>query len=99
MVTATGTARIVDFMPPHRPTPTIARIVEGVRGRVELRFELCARFGYGELAPWTRATRDGYTMTAVGDALVLHADRALELDEHDVLSTFTIAARERSRAR
>jgi GH15 family glucan-1,4-alpha-glucosidase len=95
VVTATGTVRTIDFMPPNRPTPTIVRIVEGVRGSVELRFDLCARFGYGELTPWTRATHDGYTMTAVGDALVLHADRALEPFEHDVRSTFTLAAGER----
>lgn len=93
--TATGAIRITDFMPLDRPTPGIVRIVDGLRGTVDVRFALNPRFGYGELAPWTRPIADGYTMVAVGDALVLHADRPLELDGHDLRATFAVAAGER----
>jgi len=72
--TAGGAVRITDFMPLGRSTPTIVRTVEGLRGEVDMRFELAARFGYGDLAPWTRALEDGYTMVAVGDGLILRAD-------------------------
>jgi GH15 family glucan-1,4-alpha-glucosidase len=93
--TATGAVRITDFMPPKRTTPTIVRIVEGLRGSVELQFELNARFGYGELAPWTRAIDDGFTLTAVGDALVLHANLPLKPHDHDVRGAFRLGVGER----
>ena len=38
--TETGTARLIDFMPPRDGRPNIIRIVEGVEGRVEFDFDL-----------------------------------------------------------
>src|SRR6476659_429440 len=34
-----GAVRVLDFMPPRRQAPDVVRIVEGVRGRVEMRME------------------------------------------------------------
>ena len=69
--TASGTVRLVDFMPPRETRPDVVRIVEGVRGRVELELELVIRFDYGNIVPWVR-TLDG-TLLAVGgpDGLLL----------------------------
>src|SRR5262249_14907555 len=37
--TADGIARLIDFMPPRDATPDLVRIVEGVKGRVEMRMD------------------------------------------------------------
>ena len=37
--TATGAVRLIDFMPPRETKPDVVRIVEGIRGRVEMRME------------------------------------------------------------
>src|SRR6266496_3575630 len=42
--TSDGAARVLDFMPPRGESSDIVRIVEGIRGRVELRTELVIRF-------------------------------------------------------
>ena len=54
--TAEGTARVIDFMP-RRGTgvPQLVRIVEGLRGRVPMRMELCLRPDYGTIRPWLRS--------------------------------------------
>ena len=36
------------------PTPTVVRVVEGMRGEVPMRFELVIRFDYGSIVPWVR---------------------------------------------
>jgi GH15 family glucan-1,4-alpha-glucosidase len=88
--------RVIDFMQSKRdPGPHIVRIVEGVSGTVPMEMRLDARFGYGDLPPWTRWIGDALTMTAVGDALALRADVALTIDDHDPRAAFTIAAGER----
>ncbi len=69
--TADGEVRIVDFMPPRNSEPDLIRIVEGVRGEVEMQMELIIRFDYGSIVPWVR-TIDGH-LRAIGgpDALSL----------------------------
>src|SRR5499426_3974647 len=47
-----GVARLIDFMPPRDSSPTVVRIVEGVRGEVRIRMELVVRFDYGSIRPW-----------------------------------------------
>ena len=53
-VTATGSVRVVDFMPTWGDRTDVVRIVEGLRGRVAMRMELVLRFGYGGVIPWVR---------------------------------------------
>ena len=55
--TSTGTARVIDFMPPRETQPDVVRIVEGIAGRVEMRMELVLRFDYGSIVPWVRNLR------------------------------------------
>jgi GH15 family glucan-1,4-alpha-glucosidase len=52
--TASGAVRLIDFMPPRGEAPDIVRIVEGVRGAVDMRMELALRFDYGSIVPWVR---------------------------------------------
>ena len=53
--TEDGAVRLTDFMPPRVKNPDVVRIVEGVRGRVEMRMELVLRFDYGSIVPWVRS--------------------------------------------
>src|SRR5215212_8518917 len=50
--TDTGAVRVTDFMPPRKDTPNLVRIVEGVRGQVDMTMELVLRFDYGRVVPW-----------------------------------------------
>ncbi|HEX6677220.1 MAG TPA: glycoside hydrolase family 15 protein [Actinomycetes bacterium] len=63
--TSTGTVRLVDCMPPRQEDPDIARVVEGVSGRVRMRMELVIRFDYGSIVPWVRQ-RDGALQAVAG---------------------------------
>ncbi|HKQ44882.1 MAG TPA: glycoside hydrolase family 15 protein [Rhizomicrobium sp.] len=62
--TATGKAKLIDFMAPDTPDCCIVRIVECLEGRVDMRTELAIRFDYGVTIPWV-SRRDSRTMTAV----------------------------------
>jgi len=74
--TRTGTARVIDFMPPGTPEPTIVRIVQAVKGHVDMRTELAIRFDYGVTIPWV-SRRDTRTLTAVaGQHLLTFRTRA-----------------------
>jgi GH15 family glucan-1,4-alpha-glucosidase len=69
--TETGTVRVIDFMPPRGTAPDIVRIVEGVRGRVELELELVVRFDYGHVVPWARRMDDSLLLVGGPDSLTL----------------------------
>ena len=45
--TADGAVRLIDFMPVRDRRPQLVRIVEGLRGQVEMRVDLVVRFDYG----------------------------------------------------
>lgn len=49
-----GAIRIVDFMPPRKGHPCLIRWVEGLRGRVPVRFDLRPRFSSGYTIPKAR---------------------------------------------
>jgi GH15 family glucan-1,4-alpha-glucosidase len=67
--TDSGVARVVDFMPPRGKAPDIVRVVEGVRGHVEMSSELVIRFDYGSVVPWVRRIDGGRIAVAGPDAL------------------------------
>jgi GH15 family glucan-1,4-alpha-glucosidase len=64
-----GAVRVIDFMPPRGKAPDIVRIVEGLRGRVEMSSELVIRFDYGAAVPWVRRIDDGRIAVAGPNAL------------------------------
>src|SRR5256885_2176266 len=82
-----------------RPYRQLIRLVEGVRGRVDLDFRAQPRFDYGEVKPWFR--REGAQLySAIGGAqgLLFASDFPIERDgRHDLAGTITVRAGERAR--
>jgi GH15 family glucan-1,4-alpha-glucosidase len=93
--TPDGTIRVVDCMPPRGMAPDLVRVVEGVKGKVEVTSELKIRFDYGHIAPWI--TVEDREVHAVGgpDALWLRASAPHEERDGDVVSRFSLSEGER----
>jgi GH15 family glucan-1,4-alpha-glucosidase len=93
--TATGTVRLVDFMPPRdgKP-PVVVRIVEGVHGHVDMECTLRLRLGYGAILPWVRR-RDGRICAVAGpDSLWLDTPVTLTGRNMAHHASFRVAAGE-----
>jgi GH15 family glucan-1,4-alpha-glucosidase len=69
--TDTGTVEVIDCMPPREVHPQVARLVKGVKGRVEMRMELVVRFEYGSVVPWVWSELGLLELVAGPDALSL----------------------------
>ncbi|MBV8951125.1 MAG: glycoside hydrolase family 15 protein, partial [Actinobacteria bacterium] len=69
-----GVVRVVDGMPVHGRYPSVARMVQGVRGRVPMRMELILRFDYGSIVPWVRSVDGALRAIAGPDAMALLTD-------------------------
>jgi GH15 family glucan-1,4-alpha-glucosidase len=93
--TADGLVRLIDFMPPRGVAPDVVRIVEGVRGRVELELELVIRFEYGSVVPWVRRVDDVRMAVAGPDALRFDAPVELEGRDLRTVASFTVEEGER----
>ncbi len=101
---AGGEARVVDCFTlaaggdATRPS-RLLRVVEGVRGLLELRFTLVPRFDYGEVKPWLRYHgRKVYTAVGGSHGLLISGDLELNrVNRHDLERTFTVMADERLR--
>jgi GH15 family glucan-1,4-alpha-glucosidase len=89
--TAGGAVRVLDFMPPREKSPDVVRIVEGLRGRVEMRSELVIRFDYGSIVPWVRRM-NGNARVALGgpDGLCLRTPVAIRGEDMRTISEFTV---------
>jgi GH15 family glucan-1,4-alpha-glucosidase len=93
--TGSGAVRLVDFMPPRETTPDVVRIVEGLRGRVEMRMELVLRFDYGSIVPWVR-NLDGTLVAIAGpDLVALRAPVELVGRNLHTYASFTVAEGDR----
>jgi GH15 family glucan-1,4-alpha-glucosidase len=66
-----GTVRVIDFMPPRGEAADVVRIVEGVRGRVQMRMDLRLRFDYGHVLPWVRRVDADVVAVAGPDSVCL----------------------------
>jgi GH15 family glucan-1,4-alpha-glucosidase len=76
ITTGSGKVRVTDFMPIGAPDSCVVRIVEGLKGKVEMRTELAIRMDYGISIPWV-SRRDSRTLTAVaGPHLLTFRTRA-----------------------
>jgi GH15 family glucan-1,4-alpha-glucosidase len=91
METASGSVRIIDFMPIRDEHPILMRIVRGVSGTVRLRSTLSLRFGYGRIKPYFTHTPEGYHAQAGPDA-VLHVGPQAPVDvvNGDLVSEFEV---------
>ena len=66
-----GIVRLTDWMPLDGEHPVVARLVEGVRGRVTMGMDLVIRFDYGSVVPWVRSRDDMVVAMSGPDALYL----------------------------
>jgi GH15 family glucan-1,4-alpha-glucosidase len=69
--TATGTVRITDCMPMRDSHPHVVRLVEGLKGTVDVHMDMCVRFDYGEVVPWVTSDDGCMRMRAGPDAIAL----------------------------
>ena len=96
--TATGAARLIDFMPMRDgEVSSLVRIVEGVKGSVTLRFDLRLRFDYGSLPPWSEPHGNGFVAKLGADLVVLHASVPVNLQAHVASTEFKVGVGDRQR--
>jgi GH15 family glucan-1,4-alpha-glucosidase len=94
--TATGSVRVIDFMPPRDTAPDVVRIVEGISGSVDMRSALRLRFDYGHVVPWVRRT-DGQIVAIAGpDAVSLRSDVHQYGRDLTTYADFRISANDRA---
>jgi GH15 family glucan-1,4-alpha-glucosidase len=97
-----GEARLLDFFASAEDAeqPCLLRIVEGVRGSVELKAEVVPRFDYGAVSPWLREAGGENAFAAIGgdDGLLIRADFELRVvDHHRLEGELTVNEGERRR--
>ncbi|MDQ2825994.1 MAG: glycoside hydrolase family 15 protein [Actinomycetota bacterium] len=99
-----GTVRVLDGFSVHEggasdPHRQLFRVVEGLRGTMELRLRISPRFDYGGVKPWIRHFGPGlYGAVGGSDALLLWSDADLApVDGHDVGATFSVRSGQRVR--
>ena len=71
--TSSGVVRVTDSMAMNSATPTVARVVECLRGEVPMRSELIIRFDYGWIVPWVSRRECGISAIAGPDKLRLRS--------------------------
>jgi GH15 family glucan-1,4-alpha-glucosidase len=69
--TGSGTIRLTDCMPPRSGDPVLVRMVEGVRGSVEVRMTFAARFEYGSAQPRIQRVDGAHCLLAGAETLWL----------------------------
>lgn len=95
METASGVVRLIDFMVPEAGGPELVRVVEGVRGRVDLTMDLTIRFDYGSIVPWVRREKGGLRATAGPDTVFCRSDVEMHGENMHTVAQFTVDAGER----
>lgn len=93
--TATGEVRIIDFMPPKGRYRDVVRIVEGVRGWVNLESRVIIRFDYGLTVPWVKSTEKGIAAVAGPNGLVLRCDVPTYGENLSTVARFSVGEGER----
>jgi GH15 family glucan-1,4-alpha-glucosidase len=94
--TEDGVVRVVDCMPPRQSDPDVARVVEGIRGRVPMRMELTIRFDYGSIVPWVRHVDGALHAVAGPDSVWLRTPVPVWGENWATLADFTVAEGERA---
>jgi GH15 family glucan-1,4-alpha-glucosidase len=88
--TESGCIRLIDFMPLSDDRWDLVRIVEGVRGNVEVCVELVVRFDYGSIVPWVRRAGEVLLITAGPDTLELTSSVPVAGENMKTVANFTI---------
>lgn len=94
--TATGAVSVIDFMPLDAGgTSHLVRLVQGLRGTVDMATELTIRFNYGLIVPWiTRLDGGGLKAVAGPSMVVLRTPAPLRPAGYEHRGTFSVAAGE-----
>jgi len=90
-----GAVRLIDFMPMHKHNSGVVRIVEGIRGSMDLRMALSLRFDYGRTVPWVTGIDDGIRAIAGASLAILHASVPVHGENLHTAAEFTVAKGER----
>jgi GH15 family glucan-1,4-alpha-glucosidase len=89
--TEDGVMRVVDCMPPRGEAPDIVRLVQGVKGRVEVEMDLVVRFDYGHVVPWVRQHGDYLLAVAGPDALRLDTPVETRGEDYTTRASFAVS--------
>ena len=87
-----GTVRVIDCMPIRHGVPDLARVVEGVRGRVPMQMRLVVRFDYGSIVPWVRRLPGRLSAVAGPDALYLDTEVPVRGEDLTTVANFAATA-------
>ena len=91
--TETGSAIVIDFMPPADGAADLVRIVVGSLGRVTFQTELVVRFDYGATVPWVTRIEDGAISAIAGpERLVLRTSASLYGEDLKTVGEFAVDA-------
>ncbi|PYI95873.1 MAG: glucoamylase, partial [Verrucomicrobia bacterium] len=94
--TKDGAVRLIDFMPPRGENPDIIRIIEGLRGKVQMHMELVIRFDYGQVVPWVRKRKEADLEAIAGpDGLILRTPIETRGEDLTTVAEFTVAKGDR----
>jgi len=88
--TASGTVRLIDCMPPRDGDPMVLRMVEGVRGHVNMRMTLAAGFEYGSAQPRILQAGDSWCVVAGSEALWLFSPVHMAQGQGVGFATFSV---------
>ncbi len=88
--TTEGRVRVVDCMPAREKYPEVARLVQGVSGKVTMRMELIIRFDYGSVLPWGQRNDGLLTFTAGPDTLQLWTELPTRGENMTTVVDFTV---------
>jgi GH15 family glucan-1,4-alpha-glucosidase len=95
--TPTGTAVVIDFMPPRNSSSEVVRLVRGISGTVKFRTELVIRFDYGSIIPWVSQAQGVMSelhAIAGPDKLTLRTSIALRGEGLSTVGEFVVAGGE-----
>jgi len=87
-----GAVRLTDFMPVRGRNSDVVRIVEGIRGTVRMRMELCLRFDYGRTVPWVTRIDNGNRAVAGPNLAILRGTVPTYGENLKTLAEFTVTA-------
>ena len=88
----TGSAAVIDFMPPGDGAHLV-RIVVGRSGRVDFQTELVVRFNYGAAVPWVNRLDDGSISAIAGpERLLMRTPVGLYGEDLRTVGEFAVGA-------
>jgi GH15 family glucan-1,4-alpha-glucosidase len=92
--TGDGVVRVVDCMPRRSDHASVARVIEGISGRVAMRMDLVIRFDYGWVVPWMQRAGDHLHGTAGPDSICLATPAQTRGENFRTVAEFTVGAGE-----